>query len=622
MNPAMPEPARWRVEHGDSLEVLAAMAPASVDAIVTDPPYGLEFMGREWDSFRRDEPASERHRGERAGAHGRLEGGGYADGTQKAKVSYGGGGKRPTTQHCVGCGKRDQFNRPHDPCGAGSWERVTLDPHAAPPSMLAFQAWCEAWTREALRVLKPGGHLLAFGGTRTYHRLTCAIEDAGFEVRDCIAWMYGSGFPKSLDVGKAIDKAAGYARGTTLDVRNGPNTNPATKGTDKYSVYANTGTAPLDSGPATPDAVRWDGWGTALKPAFEPIVVARKPLAGTVAGNVLAHGTGALNVDGCRIEGTYSPAGRYPQDVTGGRFVGAPAERASDAPQECNPSGRWPANVALSHAEGCVHVGIRAVRSNGHYPAARPGGSRTSGPAGHVGQDDLTERHTTGESVPVWDCAPGCPVRLLDEQTGTLTSNSGSAFLENADGDARAAYGAWQGNEAPGFYGDSGGASRFFYTAKTSVGERNAMDPAWLPRARSARKRYQQDAADRWRPRLRNRHPTVKPIGLMRWLVRLVTPPGGLVVDPFSGSGSTGCAAVLEGMRYIGIEREIESVIIGRARIAFWAKFPVGTSVERALAHEAERRASTDDAHERWRGLAADGQLDLLAGLGGMLSHG
>ena len=170
---------------GDCVEVMAAMEPESVDAICTDPPYGLEFMGSAWDAFRLDDPPTSRHTGANAGSQGKAGGGdgSHPANSRNAAVSYG-GGKRPTTSRCVDCGKRDQFRNAHEPCGAGTWRSEIIDPYAAPPTMLAFQEWCRAWAREALRVLRPGGHLLAFGGTRTFHRLICAIEDAGFEIRD------------------------------------------------------------------------------------------------------------------------------------------------------------------------------------------------------------------------------------------------------------------------------------------------------------------------------------------------------------------------------------------------------------------------------------------------------
>jgi DNA modification methylase len=338
--------------HGDCLERLRELPDCSVDACVTDPPYGLSFMGKAWDY---DVPQA------------------------------------------------------------------------------------EVW-REVLRVLKPGGHLLAFAGTRTQHRMAVQIEDAGFEIRDLIAWVYGSGFPKSLDVSKAIDKAAGAERevvGTAAGARNGNGQN------NDYGAFGShvDGTYNITA-PATPEAQQWTGWGTALKPALEPITVARKPLVGTVAENVLRHGTGALNVDGCRVAHNEECRMMAPSQAN----IDNPSEKHRQAGRreavlELKPEGRWPANLI------------------------------------HDGSEE--------------------PCELL------------------------------------------GSAARFFYCAKASKADRGAE----------------------------NVHPTVKPTELMRYLVRLVTPPGGVVLDPFMGSGSTGKAAVLEGFRFIGIEREAEYIEIARGRI-------------------------------------------------------
>jgi site-specific DNA-methyltransferase (adenine-specific) len=333
------------LRHGDCLEVLRTLPDNSVDSVVTDPPYGLSFMGKRWDY---DVPS------------------------------------------------------------------------------------VEVWV-ECMRVLKPGGHLLAFAGTRTQHRMAVRIEDAGFEIRDMIAWVYGSGFPKSLDVSKAIDKAAGALQHEGKNFRA-----DGGSGTASYRPTINPH-AYTPPAPATPEAQQWAGWGTALKPALEPITVARKPLVGTVAANVLEHGTGAINVDGCRVAANdgenRSRPPRTPNAILGG------GKGTNLTASEHNSLGRWPANLI------------------------------------HDGSDE--------------------PCALL------------------------------------------GDAARFFYQAKCSKADRGEG----------------------------NGHPTVKPTELMRYLCRLVTPPGGTVLDPFMGSGSTGKAAVLEGFQFIGIEREADYLEIARARI-------------------------------------------------------
>jgi DNA modification methylase len=374
------------VLHGDCLEIMRGMDASSVDAIVTDPPYELGFMGKGWDA-----------------------------------------------------------------------------------SGIAFNV--EVW-RHALRVLKPGGYLLAFGGTRTYHRMTVAIEDAGFEIRDCIGWHYGTGFPKSLDVSKAIDKAAGAEREVVgfdpIAAKRTPKF-----GTSTFSDYkGQTG----DVTAAATDAARqWSGWGTALKPAWEPVVVARKPLEGTVAANVLKHGTGAINVDACRVEGA-----------------------------------RWPANILLTHAPDCSDEG----------------------------------------------CAPGCPCAAMDASSG---GDGASRFFNRLAIEAD--------DLVP-----------FFYTPKASRSEREAGCaelPERVPPAVEAQGDFGKSGlnspragAGRTAAAVRNHHPTVKPISVMEWCIRLVTRDGALVLDPFCGSGTTGAAAVRLGRRFIGCEQSAEYVEIARARIA------------------------------------------------------
>jgi DNA modification methylase len=453
----------WRIIEGDCVEAMRAMPAGSVDAVVCDPPYGLEFMGREWDRL----GATTEEFREALDANG--------------DVDYHGKGNAP-----FGGGRR----------------RVRYGTSAR-----AMQAWHEAWALEALRVLKPGGHLLAFGGTRTYHRLTCAIEDAGFEIRDCLAWLYGSGFPKSLDVSKAIDKGAGAEREVVGRKSDPRYASPATAASGsplgnispRVNAPTNYERAGNLTAPATPDAEYWQGWGTALKPAHEPIVLARKPLTGTVAGNVLAHGTGALNVDGCRIDfrghadeaeskgknrhGDFDSAPR--NDGTAGIY-GADL-RTGDERGNYDPSGRWPANVILD-------------------PEA---------------------------------------AALLDEQTGDMRDGTAVGGLHSASG-SNAIYARMQRIDGAGDhgYGGSGGASRFFYCPKADTTERNTGLHGQ-----------------------RNSHPTVKPVALMRWLCRLITPPGGTILDPFTGSGTTGIAALREGFAFIGIEREPEYASIARARI-------------------------------------------------------
>lgn len=424
-----------RIITGDCVEAMAAMDEASVDAIVTDPPYGLGFMGKEWDDL--------------------------------------------------------------------------------PPG--------DQFAAQAFRVLKPGGHLLAFGGTRTYHRLACAIEDAGFEIRDSLVWMYGSGFPKSLDVSKAIDKAAGAEREVTDSI---PDRWAGKGGVYRRAEQDEADTVNLTA-PATPEAAQWEGWGTALKPAWESIVVARKPLTGTVAANVLEHGTGALNVDGCRVKLGEAETGASVYSGATGPGFSMDGERALGAVEVTgNDAGRWPANVVLDEAAAA----------------------------------------------------------LLDEQSGERGGNFATRG-ESQDGQIFG-YGNDRGDDKRG-YGDNGGASRFFYVAKASRAEREAGLADFEARNDTAHRRTNLQTADR--PHLRglikrrNVHPTVKPISLMRWLVRLVTPPGGLVLDPFTGSGTTGCAAVLEGFDFIGIEREAEYAEIAQARIKHWQRFPVGTDAEAAL---------------------------------------
>jgi DNA modification methylase len=461
-----------RVIQDDCIRAMAAMPEASIDAIVTDPQYGLS----------REPDIREVLTHWLAGDDYKHRGGGFM--------------------------------------GKG-WDSFVPGP--------------ATWT-EAYRILKPGGYLLAFASTRTEDLLGIAIRLAGFERRDMIAWLYGSGFPKSLDVSKAIDKAAGAERkvvGLSATFRLATRGN----GMDGFRDRRTTGNL---TAPATPEAEQWAGWGTALKPAHEPIVVARKPLSGTVAQCVLEHGTGAINVDACRI-GTDAQHKAKCESVVGldsNRNGVAYGEWKGERESSWTPAGRWPANVALDEEAALALDKMTGTRSGSH-----------------------AQRHDTKSPTTVGG-GLGC---VLGQENG---------------------------------YGDSGGASRFLYVAKASSAERNAGLDGF--EAVASRRYGERDAGElpRQTPQAdvfhRNVHPTVKPISLMRWLVRLVTPPGGTVLDPFAGSGTTLVAAQLEGFNSVGIEREAEYAAIAEARIAWWARHPDGMTLVKRLEAEAVRAEVAD----------------------------
>jgi DNA modification methylase len=421
--------SRWKLLHGDCRDQLATIPDNSIDAIVTDPPYELGFMGKSWDA---------------------------------SGIAY----------------------------------NLTV------------------WT-ECLRVLKPGGHLLAFSGSRTYHRMAVAIEDAGFQIRDQIMWVYGSGFPKSLDISKAIDKAAGAERAVVGKGVSGKNRNVlnAANYPDSFGGEYNV------TSPATAEAEVWEGWGTALKPAHEPIVLARKPLVGTVAENVLRFGVGGLNIDGCRV-------------ATDEKFVDLP-NRAW-----VNADGLSYAESNHNHRDGSNAVAVEKLNNLGRWPANLI----------HDGSDEVLE--------------------LFPE---TASTGNGSRQGFRRGGGDGVSVGLSGKKYAADGYADGGSAARFFYCAKASKKDRNEGLDHLTPQRESDRTADNLPGGDNPRnrsntPRL-NHHPTVKPTELMRYLCRLITPPNGVILDPFTGSGSTGKAAILEHFQFIGIEQDPDYITIAQARI-------------------------------------------------------
>lgn len=369
----------------------------------------------------------------------------------------------------------------------------------------------EMWS-EALRVLKPGGHLIAFSGSRTYHRMAVAIEDAGFEIRDQIMWVYGSGFPKSLDISKAIDKTAGAEREV---LRVLPSSRA--KASDSGFMMAEK----LETAPSTDAAKQWQGWGTALKPAHEPMVLARKPIVGTVANNVLTYGVGGLNIDASRV-------GRVEGDVSTGGF---------------GNGGIGIGGVGEGNGEGQNAEWVESTQ--GRYPANFI----------HDGSDEVVE--------------------LFPESKGMATQKSGANI--NIYGGNSLNESATTFPEIRQGFNDNGSAARFFYCAKTSKRDRNEGLDGFEEKAKVFNGQSDKPAGnakgsveDKFSTQpSANNHPTVKPTELMRYLVRLVTPPQGTVLDPFMGSGSTGKACAYEGFDFIGIDQSAEYVEIARARIEF-----------------------------------------------------
>jgi len=649
---------------GDCVEAMASMEPESIDAVCTDPPYGIRFMGQAWDGKAIEEEAAKPWNAE---GHMRLTG---SPDSPNRKLIHRSGSAYRTRAGTAGA---------YDFSLKGNY---------------AFQEWTEQWATQALRVLKPGGHLLSFSSTRTFHRMVCGIEDAGFQIRDTLMWIQGQGFPKSLNL-------------------------PG-------------------------------GYGTNLKPSFEPIVLARKPPMGRIQENVTRYGTGVLNIDATRIaatdsfdqvgvthnketseqgyqvvqRSTASPAARRRQGKTPEREGGIWAnDRRSagtyGAEREGEQLGRWPANILVSHTEECRLLGTETVDGR---TIRRPVEKMLPFGGGKGKEYDTIE--FPDEEVELWECVEGCAVAELDRQSGASPSSGGGGV--KAPG-GHGIYGSYLGKEyGPLGYGDRGGASRFFFAprrykiegcehvitaassssptrdeaesdsalndaatsahqgeslsgrhseqpsmsateSESSKSYENATPPIPSTEKRSAQEspltklsqtnnlashadqsgpidtmmtttnplRSDGSAEDamlpntssntapgevgfpfRYQPKVspaerhagaENFHPTVKSIDLMRWLCRLVTPQGGVVLDPFMGSGSTGIAATLEGLDFIGCEQDEKYMKIAEGRIAWWTEH--GADGLRIVSEEdAKLRAA---AKERER-LAEMGQMDLF----------
>lgn len=431
------------IYNGDNLEVMASLSENSIDSVVTDPPYGIRFMGKAWDGADIEKTVQSKMRKNttRPDGYARHEGKAFASGTYDTTLT----------------GNR------------------------------AFQAWCRDWAQAVLRIVKPGSMMVSFGSPRVFHRLTAGVEDAGWEIRDCLMWLFGSGFPKSLDISKAIDKAAGYWRGKAGD----PLEEDGLRSFGQHYERTPKGDA------VTAAAAAWNGWGTALKPAWEPIILAMKPLDGTFAENAERHGVAGLNIDGCRIEGVKGVPSSS-RKALNGHTVQMPNDDQSTKGWDEN-AGRWPANLLLD--------------------------------------EEAAE--------------------MLDEQSGELLPGGQTLGHNESEG----AFGLKGHINCD--YHDRGGASRFFYVAKASNDDRGNKPEIDLP------------LFDSKIEAVKNSHPTVKPLELMEKLIHLLTylckltspPTGGLILDPFAGSGSTLVAAKRIGRPAIGIDISEEYCEIAAKRL-------------------------------------------------------
>lgn len=450
--------------------------------------------------------------------------------------------------------------------------------------------------KEVFRVLKHGGHAVAFYGTRTYDWGVMAMRFAGFEIRDCIQWIYGSGFPKSHNISKAIDKMQGAEReiigksnysmpkadNSMSENSYGISGGKLANGNTAERIFANI------TKPNTDEAKEWDGWGSALKPANEPIVLARKPLEKglSIAENVLKWGVGGINIDGCRVKKIDGDRTEYGVNGIVRKTDNNVYGKQSGVIEFDGTNGRFPANIILTHHPECECKGWKKVKGslctkpsdcNVGTGATQESFKNIQGNRPPRGFGDENNQ----ETVEDWNCHPDCPIKIMDEQSGIL-NKQGISKTDNKSG--------WQNQYVGGdevkpierkLYLDVGGASRFFYCAKASKSERNKglegfeeKPLAFSNQAKAELKRgnTNYDGGDSKGHgnkirQLKNFHPTVKPVKLMQYLVRLITPPNGKVLDPFCGSGTTGVACKLEGFEFVGMEQDPEYTKIAEARI-------------------------------------------------------
>jgi site-specific DNA-methyltransferase (adenine-specific) len=465
---------------GDCIEVMKTMPADSIDTIITDPPYGLGFMGKDWDTFNPEKLQISREK----------------DLRRKSRTD---GRNVKGWDNASDAGSYD-YSRNNE-----------------------YQNWCYQWVKEALRVAKPGAILLCFGGSRTSHRIACAIEDAGWQIRDCIMWLYGSGFPKSLDISKAIDKAVEAKRKRELKFSGTIKGGALHAG--KENGNARSWNMIQTNEPATDLAKFWSGWGTALKPAFEPIIVAMKPIEGTFAENAQKWGVAGLNIDGGRIE------------IDSNEALNSKDFRLTACISD---------HIALPGADYNKTMTKRSVE-NPH---------------------PLSVRHNIKGRWPANVILDGEAAAMLDEQSG----ESKSVRNQRGDVEIFKKENSWIGESTERGHNDSGGASRFFYTAKADRTERNVglyeMEDRQTDEGRRPENPGGNNPRNRGARQVKNNHPTVKPLDLMEYLCRLTkTPSGGIVLDPFMGSGTTALACINTDRDFIGIDISPDYCRIAEARI-------------------------------------------------------